>query len=164
MRLASVGGYVLLILLAILAPTPIPIPLDGIILGLIHLGYNPTLVILLAFVGDVIGTFLIFIVGKKGRELYDQYRKRRKRRDYILAQDLFHRWGKYALLLSGVPFLGDALIFIAGFYRLHLTTFLFWFTAGKLLWYGLIIIPIVTIGRPPLPVPVIPWWLPSNRP
>ncbi len=152
MRLASIGGYVLLILLAVLAPTPIPIPLDGIILGLIHLGYNPALVIILALVGDIIGTFLIFIVGKKGRALYAQYRKRKKRRDYVAAQNLFHRWGKYALLLSGVPFLGDALIFIAGFYRLHLTTFLFWFTFGKLLWYGLVILPIVAVGRPLFPI------------
>ncbi|MBI3577512.1 hypothetical protein HY086_05740 [Candidatus Gottesmanbacteria bacterium] len=156
MRLVSVGGYVLLILLAVLAPTPIPIPLDGIILGLIRLGYNPTLIIILALVGDVIGTFFIFVLAKKGRALYAQYRKRKKRQDYVAAQNLFHRWGKYSLLLSGVPFLGDALIFIAGFYRLHLTTFLLWFTFGKLLWYGLIIIPIVAFGQPFFPI--TPWW------
>ena len=162
MRLASIGGYALLILLAVLAPTPVPIPLDGIILGLIRLGYNPALVIILALVGDIIGTFFIFIVGKKGRALYDQYRQWKKRRDYVMAQDLFHRWGKYSLLLSGVPFLGDALIFIAGFYRLPLATFLFWFTFGKLLWYGLIIIPIATFGRPFFPA--ISWWLPPKQP
>ncbi len=147
MRLASTGGYLLLIFLAILAPSPLPIPLDGIILGLIRLGYNPTLIIFLALVGDIIGTFLIFLLGKKGRGLYSQYIKRRKRRDYIAAEKLFHRYGKYSLLLSGVPFLGDALIFIAGFYRLNFKTFLLWFISGKLLWYGLVIIPITTIGR-----------------
>ena len=162
MRLASIGGYALLILLAVLAPTPVPIPLDGIILGLIRLGYNPALVIILALVGDIIGTFFIFVLGKKGRALYDQYRKRKKRRDYILAQNIFHRWGKYSLLLSGVPFLGDALIFLTGFYQLRLPTFLLWFTFGKLLWYGLIIIPIVAVGRPLFPI--APWWLSLKRP
>src|SRR6266404_5591405 len=109
----NTGGYLLLILLSILAPTPIPIPLDGIILELIHLGFNPSLVISFALIGDIIGTFLIFMLGKKGRELYAEYRKRKKRKDYIVAQNLFHAHGKYSLLLSGVPFLGDALIFIA---------------------------------------------------
>ncbi len=156
MRLASTGGFVLLILLAVLAPTPVPIPLDGIVLGLIRLGYNPTLVILLALVGDIIGTILIFVLGKKGRALYTQFRQRKKRHDYILAQNLFHRYGKYSLLLSGVPFLGDALIFIAGFYQLDFESFLFWFALGKLLWYGLIIVPIVIVGRPIFPI--TPWW------
>ncbi len=141
------SGYFLLILLGVLAPSPVPVPLDGIILGLIRLGYNPILVIILALIGDIIGTFLIFVLGKKGRELYSQYRQRKKRRDYVIAQDLFHIHGKYSLLLSGVPFLGDALIFIAGFYRLPAKTFLFWFIFGKLLWYGLVIIPIVTVGK-----------------
>ncbi len=157
MRLAGIGGYALLVLLAVLAPSPLPVPLDGIILGLIRLGYNPALVIFLALVGDIFGTFLIFVLGKKGRALYAKYRQRKKRRDYILAQNIFHRYGQYSLLFSGVPFIGDALIFIAGFYQLDFKTFLFWFSSGKLLWYGLIIIPIVIVGRPLFPV--IPWWV-----
>lgn len=142
MRLTNIGGYLLLTLLAVLAPTPIPIPLDGIILGLIALGYNPALVVSLALVGDIIGTFLIYLLGRKGRALLAKYRQRKKREDYVTAQDLFHSYGRYALLLSGTPFLGDALIFIAGFYRLPLKTFLIWFIAGKILWYGLVILPV----------------------
>ncbi len=64
MHLVSIGGYILLILLAVLAPTPLPIPLDGIILGLIGLGYNSALVIFLALFGDIIGSLLIFVLDK----------------------------------------------------------------------------------------------------
>lgn len=128
-------GYALLVLLAVLAPTPLPIPLDGIILGLIRLGYNPFWVFPLAFIGDVVGTALIFILGQKGRSLLANYRRKRRQRDYVLAQNLFHSHGKYALLLSGTPFLGDALIFMAGFYRLPPRVFVFWFVLGKALWY-----------------------------
>lgn len=155
LRLTNIGGYALLTLLAVLAPTPIPVPLDGIILGLIALGYNPVLVIGLALVGDIIGTFLIYLLGRKGRALLAEHRKRRKRKDYVLAQGLFHSHGKYALLLSGTPFLGDALIFISGFYRLPTKTFLVWFLLGKLLWYSLVIVPVVSFGRPIFPVT---WW------
>ncbi len=145
MHLSKFGGYFFLILLGVLAPTPIPVPLDGAVLELIHLGYNPPLIIFIAIVGDIIGTLLIFVIGKKGRDLYNQLRQRKKRKDYIIAQNLFSRFGKYSLLLSGVPFLGDALIFISGFYRLSTKTFIFWFILGKILWYGLVIIPIVMV-------------------
>lgn len=141
-------GYILLILLAILAPTPIPVPLDGIILGLIASGYKATNVLLLAIIGDVIGTSLIFVLGRGGRDVLAEYRKRKRRRDYIIAERLFLKYGKYALFFSGVPFLGDALIFLSGFYRLHVAEFVTWFLLGKVLWYTLVLVPIVVIGRP----------------
>ncbi len=135
------SGYLLLLLLAVLAPTPVLVPLDGIILGLIHLGYNPIKIIVLALVGDIIGTALIFWVGRKSRAMLAEYRKKRKRKDYVIAEDLFHRYHRHALILSGVPFLGDALIFLSGFYRLPVGRFIPWFLLGKILWYGLIILP-----------------------
>lgn len=134
----NIGGYILLVLLAILAPTPIPIPLDGIIVGLIKSGFNPTVVLAVASIGDVIGTIFIFFVGKKGRALLNSYRKKKKRTDYILAEQLFSKYGQYALLLSGIPFLGDALIFLAGFFRLKFKKFLVWFLIGKAIWYLLL--------------------------
>ncbi|MBI3342478.1 DedA family protein [Candidatus Curtissbacteria bacterium] len=148
----NLGGYVLLALLAILAPSPIPIPLDGIILGLIATGFNPVIVISIALIGDIIGTVLIYAIGRKGRSLLSKYRKTRKRKDYIIAENLFKRYGKFALLFSGVPFVGDALIFLAGFYRIPTNTFLIWFILGKILWYSLVIVPIVVIGKPLLPI------------
>ncbi len=54
MHFSNIAGLSLLTLLAILAPSPIPIPLDGIILGLISSGFNPILVLVVAAVGDVI--------------------------------------------------------------------------------------------------------------
>ncbi len=142
MHFTNIGGYLLLILLAILAPSPLPIPLDGIILGLINAGFNPILVLVLAGIGDVIGTIFIYLIGRKGRDLFAKYRKRRKQPDYIAAENLLTDHGKYALLLSGVPFLGDALIFLAGFFRIKPKTFFIWFTLGKILWYGLILVPL----------------------
>jgi len=136
MHLTNLGGYFLLILLALLAPSPIPIPLDGIIAGLIAARFNPVLVLVVAMVGDVIGTILIFKLGAKGGDWIEKYEKRKQRREYQLARNLFLRYGQYALLLSGVPFLGDALIFFAGVFKLEFKTFLPWFLAGKLLWYS----------------------------
>lgn len=142
MDLTNIGGYFLLTLLALFAPSPLPIPLDGIILGLITSGFNPILVLVLAGVGDIIGTIFIYWIGLKGRSLLTQYRKRKKQRDYIAAEHLLVKHGKYALLLSGVPFLGDALIFLAGFLRMKPKIFFLWFTLGKILWYSLLLGPI----------------------
>lgn len=134
----NIGGYVLLILLAILAPTPIPIPLDGIIVGLIRTGFNPVVVLVVASLGDVLGTALIYWVGLKGRAIFSLYRKRKNRPDYIIAERLFSNYGQYSLLLSGIPFLGDALIFLAGFFKLKANKFFTWFLIGKVAWYILL--------------------------
>lgn len=142
MHFTNIGGYILLILLAVLAPSPIPIPLDGIVVGLISAGFNPVLVLALAGIGDIIGTVFIYLIGIKGRDLLTQYRRRRNKPDYVMAEHLLVDHGKYALLLSGVPFLGDALIFLAGFIRMKPKRFFLWFLLGKILWYSLLLAPI----------------------
>lgn len=143
MHITNLGGYALLILLATLAPSPIPIPLDGIIIGLIAAGLNPLLVIAVAAVGDIIGTLLIYMIGTKGGKLLAEYHKKRKRNEYAAAEKLFQTFGYYALLLSGVPFLGDALIFVAGLFRLTFQRFFVWFILGKILWYTLFLLSVV---------------------
>ena len=160
MHLTNISGYLLLVLLAILAPSPIPIPLDGIIIGLIKAGFNPTLVLVLAGIGDIVGTILIYLIGRKGRNLYAKYREKRNREDYIIAEDILVHHGKYALLLSGVPFVGDALIFLAGFFRMKPKTFFLWFTLGKILWYSLILVPIALTIRSNthLSIPTLHLW------
>ncbi len=144
----NAAGYSLLVLLAVLAPSPLPVPLDGIIIGLISAGFNPVLVLILAAAGDIVGTVLIYLIGRKGRDLYAKYRKRKSRPDYLLAEHLLKDHGKYALLFSGVPFLGDALIFLAGFIRMKPGVFYLWFFMGKVLWYGLFLGPVALTSQP----------------
>ena len=93
MHLTNIGGYVLLVLLALLAPSPIPIPLDGIIFGLIASGFNPVFVLVIAGIGDIIGTLLIYKIGFKGGTIIEEYQKRKNRQEYIIAGQLFHSWG-----------------------------------------------------------------------
>ncbi len=92
---------------------------------------------LVASIGDIVGTFLIYLIGLKGRSVVSEYRKRRKRQDYIIAERLFSKYGHLSLLLSGIPFLGDALIFLSGFFRLGAKKFFLWFLIGKAIWYFL---------------------------
>lgn len=140
------SGYLLLILLALLAPTPIPIPLDGIIIGLIVAGYNPALVLVLALIGDLAGTYLIYKIGYRGGETIEEYERKKHRRDYVWAANLHHRFGRYSLLLDGVPFLGDALIFLAGIFKMPLRDFAIFFSLGKLLWYGFLALSLLMVS------------------
>ena len=77
---SSIGGFFLLILLAILAPTPIPVPLDGIVVGLIAKGFDPMLVIIVTLIGDLLGTFLIFKIGNKSRDFIEKHNQKKKRK------------------------------------------------------------------------------------
>ncbi len=141
----NIGGYVLLVLLAILAPTPIPIPLDGIVVGLIKVGFNPVMVLVVSGLGDVIGTTFIFWMGLKGREIFSRNNSK-KRSQHIVADRLFSKYGQYSLLLSGIPFLGDTLIFLAGFYKIKTNRFFTWFLIGKAVWYLLLFILATNLG------------------
>ena len=138
MQLTNLGGYLLLVALAFLAPTPIPVPLDGIIIGLIAKHYNPLFVILVALVGDLLGTVLIYHLGVKGGKLLEKAAYKRQHPIYKTASGLYHRYGRYSLLLSGIPFMGDSLILLSGIFQLPANVFFPIFTLGKILWYAIV--------------------------
>ncbi|HVR42830.1 MAG TPA: hypothetical protein VMS56_05230 [Thermoanaerobaculia bacterium] len=54
------------------------------------------------------------------------------------ARVMLQRWGAPALLLSWVPFVGDAIVALAGASRAPFGWFTLWVTAGKLGRYALI--------------------------
>ncbi len=54
------------------------------------------------------------------------------------AQTQFQRYGRWTLLLSWVPVVGDPLTLIAGLMRVHFGTFLLLVAAGKLARYAVV--------------------------
>ena len=138
----GLSGYILLTVLAFLAPTPLPIPLDGVVIALIKLGFSAKVVVALTIIANLIGTFIVFKLGNKSRDLLVKHKAKRRKKINIIADDLFKKYGKFALLLSGIPFLGDALIFISGFYKIHMGDFFLYFILGKVLWYSLLVLGI----------------------
>lgn len=145
MNFSNLGTYSFLTLMAVLAPSPLPIPLDGIVAAMIAKGFSPTAVIFITVIANFIGSFIIFKIGSKSRNILAKLRQKKKKPDQILAENIFKRYGKYALLLGGIPFLGDAIIFLSGFYRLSNLDFFTFFLIGKFLWYILLSLGVIKL-------------------
>ena len=108
---------------AFLAATPLPLNSELVFLGLQAAGWGPWVLILVASVGNTLGSCVTYGLG---RWLGD----RRDHRWFPLTPDQmtraegwFNRWGFWLLLLSWAP-MGDVIVAMAGVLRVPLPVFL----------------------------------------
>lgn len=93
-------------------------------------GYNLYLLLLFATIGNVLGSFINYILGLKGEEYLENkgYLKKQKIEKYKKS---FDKYGGYSLLLSWVPIIGDPITFIAGILKYDWKKFLLLVTIAK---------------------------------
>jgi membrane protein YqaA with SNARE-associated domain len=116
--MATLGVYFGLFIVAFMAATVLPaqseLLLGALLVGKIH---SPVFLIGVATVGNTLGSCVNWWIGR--------YAERFKNRRWfpVSAETLTHyqlryrRWGKWSLLLSWAPFVGDALTVVAGVMR-----------------------------------------------
>jgi membrane protein YqaA with SNARE-associated domain len=108
---------------AFLAATPVPFQSELVFLGLQAAGWNSLSLILVASIGNTLGSCVTYGLG---RWLSDQrdHRWFPLRPDQMArAEGWFARWGLWLLLLSWAPF-GDTIVAIAGVLRVPVPIFL----------------------------------------
>ncbi len=110
-------------LAAFLAATPAPLPSEPVFLGLLAAGQAPWPLVIVASVGNTLGSCVTYALGRWAERL-------RHRRWFPLQPDTlartqgwWARWGLWSLLLSWAPG-GDALVALAGLMRVPLWRFL----------------------------------------
>ena len=127
--LAAYGG---LFLAAFAAATILPAQSEAVLAGLLAAGsHAPALLILIAGTGNVLGSVVNWLLGR-GIERF------RDRRWFPVgpaaldrAQGWYRRYGKWSLLLSWAPIVGDPLTVVAGLAREPLPVFLLLVTIAK---------------------------------
>ncbi len=109
---------------AFLSATIFPGQSEAILVGLLLAGYSPVLLLTVASIGNILGSVLNWVLGR-GLERY------RDRRWFPVdpealgrAQRWYGRYGKWSLLLSWAPIIGDPLTLVAGLMRERLGVFL----------------------------------------
>ena len=116
---------------AFLAATIIPFSSEVLLSTLLLSGQSPEAVILVATVGNVLGSLLNYAIGYyAGIPLA----KRWLRMTDIELQSAQHRFEKYgwaALCFAWVPIIGDPITVVAGLLRVNVLGFLFLVTMGK---------------------------------
>ena len=117
-------AYAGLFLAAFLAATLLPAQSEAVLVGLLLAGHPPGWLLLVASAGNVLGSLLNWWLGRG----IVHYRDRRwfpvKPAALERAQGWYRRYGRWSLLLSWLPVVGDPLTLAAGIMREPLRVFL----------------------------------------
>lgn len=121
-----------LFLSAFAAATILPMQSEAVLVGLLINDYPPWLLVSIASVGNVLGSLVNWMLGR----WIDRFRDRSwlpvDEKTLIRAQSWYHRYGKWTLLLSWMPVIGDPLTVMAGVLRERLHVFLPLVAAAKI--------------------------------
>lgn len=123
--MSSLTAYVTLLLVAFTAATVLPLQSEAIFTGLVVTGRYSTIGLLAAAgIGNVGGSALNWLLGR----WISRFRHHRwfpvKEAALERARRHYHRYGKWSLLLSWMPIIGDPLTVVAGVMREPFPVFL----------------------------------------
>lgn len=126
------AAYPSLFLSAFGAATLLPLQSEALLVGLLINGAHPPwALILVATVGNVLGSVVNWLLGR----YIEHWRERRwfplRPAQLDRAQASYHRYGRWSLLLSWMPVIGDPLTAVAGIMREPLWSFVLIVTLAK---------------------------------
>ena len=137
--------YLSLFTLSFLVATIVPFGSEAYLSSLIISNkYNVILLLLVASLGNVLGSIFNWICG-----YYATFFMKKKwfpinQKQIDKASFFFSKYGKWSLLLGWVPFIGDPITFVAGTLRYSFLPFLVFVSIGKIGRY--IVVYFLTIG------------------
>jgi membrane protein YqaA with SNARE-associated domain len=128
----SLAVYLSLFGASFLAATLVPAQSEAVLFGLLMSGEYPVWVLLaVASTGNVLGSCVNWLLGAElarfeGRPWFPVKRDRLAR-----AEQWYRRYGRWSLLLSWLPIIGDPLTLVAGVMREPFPVFLIFVTIAK---------------------------------
>jgi len=131
-------GYMGIFLAAFIASTLLPAPSELILIAAFELNFNVYLVILVATIGNVLGSLTNYYIG------YFSHSKRLIKK-FKISQSKIDKWtvksekyGYWLGLLAWVPIIGDPLMAIVGFLKVKIIPLTITITLGKLTRYSIV--------------------------
>ncbi|MCD5989615.1 DedA family protein [Pseudomonas sp. CDFA 553] len=128
----EISSYAGLFLAAFGAATLLPMQSEAVLVGMLLSGhYTVATLLLVATLGNVLGSLLNWVLGRS----VERFRHKRwfpvSEAKLEKAQRFYLRYGRWSLLLSWVPIIGDPLTMVAGVMREPLWSFLLIVTFAK---------------------------------
>ncbi len=117
-------AYLGLFLAAFVAATLLPMQSEAALVALLLADYTPWRLVAVASVGNVLGSTVNWWLGREALRFQDRRWFPIKPDKLIRAQQGYARYGRWSLLLSWVPIIGDPLTLAAGVMREPLRYFL----------------------------------------
>ncbi len=132
-------GYWGLFLVAFLSATIIPFSSDVIVAGMVALGYNPYLVLLIATVGNTLGGLTNYIIGRLGKLEWIEKYLRVSKKKLDKASHYVERFSTLTAFFTWFPGIGDAMAIVLGLFKISPAKVIVFMTLGKLARYFVII-------------------------
>jgi len=123
-------GYLHLFVLSFLASTVLPFGSEALVIALVYQGFSPFTVVMVATVGNFLGSCTTYYLGLKGRHVLDRYLSP-SREKLEKSERLFNKYGVYTLLFTWVPGIGDVITMVAGLMQLSFRSFSILVFLGK---------------------------------
>ena len=131
--------YFSLFTISFLAATILPLSSELTLVGLISTSnYDNLLLLILASFGNVLGSVVNWSLGFYSRNLVTKKWFPFNERQIKKSSGWFNKFGKWSLLFSWVPIVGDPLTLVAGLLRVKFIDFLILVTIGKVSRYIII--------------------------
>ena len=130
---ADLAAYAGLFASAFLAASLLPAQSEVVLGGLILAKMQPAWqLIAVASLGNILGSVLNWLLGRGIERYRDKQWFPASEASLSRAQQFYGRWGRWSLLLSWMPVVGDPLTLVAGVMREPLPSFLVLVAAAKI--------------------------------
>lgn len=116
--------YLTLFLSSFAAATLLPVASEAVLAYDITAGYNLYILLIVATLGNTLGSCVNYFLGKKGLD-YLERKKYVKMSSFKKAEKMFDHYGAIVLLLAWVPVIGDPITFVAGVLHYNFKRFFF---------------------------------------
>jgi membrane protein YqaA with SNARE-associated domain len=124
-------------LVSFIAATLLPFSSEAALFAAVRLGLPPSEAFAWASLGNCLGVILNYALGFWGSQTFLE--KTIASRGGRRAIDWSNRFGKWSLLFSWLPFIGDPLTIVAGILRVDFLFFLVVVCCTRVLRYGLLL-------------------------
>lgn len=125
-------GLIGLFCAAFLAATILPLSSEVVLTVLLLNSLNPTMLVAVATLGNVLGSSVNYGLGYGGGLFFKRKFSTASENEVNAALARFEKYGTISLLFAWVPVIGDPLTVAAGVLRVNIALFLILVTAGKL--------------------------------
>ena len=135
-RVAHFGEYAGLFWASFLAATVLPFQSEVVLFGmLLTHHYAVWLLVLVASLGNILGSVANYLLGRSLAAFEDRRWFPVKRAKLARAEAWYYAYGRWSLLLSWVPIVGDPLTIVAGVLRESFPVFVLLVTIAKVARY-----------------------------
>lgn len=125
-------AYIGLFASALIAATILPMQSEAVLVGLLTAGNQPiAFLLIVATVGNVLGSVINWVLGRFLLRFRDRRWFPASDRQLSRAEGWYRRYGRWSLLASWMPVIGDPLTIVAGVLREPLGPFLALVTIAK---------------------------------